>query len=199
MKKISVISFLIIISSSLFAQSNKSETLISVKGTTINNIGEIKEIWETGSAIYLNYENLSSNHFSYIFQAGYINFKENSNHNFNINDAHFNIIPLQVGGRYYILLNTFRPFLMAMGGANIIDSNYPILRINHEEEEVIVMESGTHTRLNFQIGLGLAIKLFSSLQVEVIANYNSHVMDAPVHYNITGFELGAGLSWVIKN
>ncbi len=198
MKKLIYIFFLMIIPASIFAQTNKSETLISIKGSTINNIGEIKELWETGSALYLSYESISSNQFSYIFQTGYMKFKESSDYKSKINDAYFNIIPLQVGGRYSIITDSFRPFLMAMSGVNIIKTNYPIYRINNSGEEEIIMESGTQAKLNFQVGLGLAIKLLNSLQIEVIANYNSHILEAPIHYNITGLELGVGLSWVIK-
>lgn len=183
---------------SLFAQTDKSESIISVRGTAINNIGEIKEIWETGSAIYLSYENISiTNQFSYMFQAGYMQFKENPNHDFQGQDANFNIIPLQVGGRYYILINSIRPFLMAMSGINIINSEYPIIPVPYTSEGESV--SNTDVRINFQVGLGLALKLFSNLQIEVLANYNSHILDAPTHYNLTGLELGVGLNLVIGN
>lgn len=197
MKNILYILILMIISMPLFSQTN-SESLISVRGTAIKNIGEIKNIWETGSAIYLSYENISiSNQFSYMFQAGYMQFKENPNHDFQGEDANFDIIPFQVGGRYYILINSIRPFLMAMTGANIISSTYPILATPYSTESESV--SNTEVKLNFQIGLGVAVKLLSSLQIEIIANYNSHILDAPTHYNVTGLELGAGLSWVIGN
>jgi len=199
MKKYLHIFILMLASFSLFAQTNNNEILISIKGTAMNNIGEIKEIWETGSAIYLSYENISSNQFSYIFQTGYMKFKENPNYELQGSDSYFNIIPIQVGGRYYILANSIRPFLMAMTGVNIIKSNYPIYRINQENEEEIILNSGSHSKLNFQVGLGLALKLFSNLQIEVLANYNSHILDAPIHYNITGLEVGVGFSWVITN
>jgi len=126
-------------------------------------------------------------------------FRENPNYELQENKAYFNIVPLQVGGRYYILANSIRPFLMAMSGLNIIKSNYPIYRINKDDEKEILLESGTTTKLNFQVGLGLALKLFSNLQIEILANYNSHILDAPTHYNVTGLELGIGLSWVIVN
>jgi hypothetical protein len=199
MKKLLCILFLMIITVSIFAQNNKSESIISIKGSTINNIGEIKELWETGSAIYLSYENISSNQFSYIFQTGYMKFKESPDYNSQLNDAYFNIIPLQVGGRYYIVTDSFRPFLMAMSGVNIIKTNYPVYRISNSGEEKILIESGTQAKLNFQVGLGLALKLFSNLQIEVLANYNSHILDAPTHYNLTGLELGVGLNLVIGN
>lgn len=200
MKKLLCILFLMNVTVSIFAQNSKNESIISLKGSTINNIGEIKYIWETGSAIYLSYENISiRNQFSYMFQTGYMQFKENPNHDFQGEDANFDIISLQVGGRYYILINSIRPFLMAMSGVNIIKTNYPVYRISNSGEEEILIESGTQAKLNFQVGLGVAVKLFSSLQIEVIANYNSHILDAPTHYNVTGLELGVGLSWVISN
>lgn len=197
MKKFFYIIILFMIYSVSFSQSN-NESVISIKGTVIKNIGEIKDIWETGSALYLSYENISTtNQFSYMFQVGYINFKENPNYNFEGNDASFNIIPLQVGGRYYITLQTIRPFLMAMTGINIFSSKYP-LKPSHDPEKED-MYAGTFMKLNFQVGLGLAVKLFSNLQLEVLANYNSHVLDAPTHYNITGLEIGAGLNWTLGN
>ena len=196
MKKILYISILVMASVSLFAQTDKSESLISIKGSTINNIGEIKEIWETGSAIYISYENISfTNQFSYMFQTGYMQFKENQNYEPQGSDESFNIIPLQVGGRYYILINSIRPFLMAMSGVNIIKSNYPIYRINTSGEKVIALNSGTNVKINFQIGLGLAVKLVSNLQIEIFGNYNSHILEAPEHFNVTGFELGIGFNW----
>ena len=97
------------------------------------------------------------------------------------------------------MVNSIRPFLIAMSGLNIIKSNYPIYRINKDDEKEILLESGTTTKLNFQVGLGLARRLFSNLQIEIFANYNSHILDAPTHYNVTGLELGIGLSWVIVN
>lgn len=198
MKKFYYIIILIMIYSLSFAQSGKTESVVSIRGTAIKNIGEIKDTWETGSAIYISYENISKvNQFSYMFQTGYINYKENPDYNFEGNDAYFNIIPLQIGGRYYITLKTFRPFLMAMSGINIFSSKYPLKHANNPENED--MYSGTFVKLNFQVGLGLAIKLFSNLQLEILTNYNSHVLDAPTHYNVTGLEVGAGLNWTLGN
>lgn len=194
MKKFLYILILILVSSPLFGQSFKGESQISIRGTAINNIGEIKARWETGTALYLSYENISTTHFSYMFQVGYINYKQNPNYVFDgTDDPYFYNIPIQVGGRYYILTNWIRPFLMAMTGANILNTNYGLLAV--EDSEGWGEFKGTNIKLNFQVGLGLAVKLFSELQLEVIANYNSHVLNAPTHYNITGLELGAGLNW----
>ena len=181
------------VSISLFGQSFGNEFNFSVRATTINNIGELKEMWETGSAIYISYENMSFTQFSYMFQTGYINYMQNENYEFEGSDPYFNIIPIQVGGRYYILTDWIRPFLMAMTGVNIVNSKYALMP--DEENTGNDEYSGTNIKLNFQVGLGLAVKLISNLQLEVLANYNSHVLDAPTHYNITGLEVGIGLNW----
>ncbi len=193
MKKLKYILVLLFVGISLFGQSFGDESNISIRGTTINNIGELKEMWETGSAIYVSYENMSTTQFSYMFQTGYINYKQNPSYEFEGSDAHFNIIPLQVGGRYYILTQWIKPFLMAMTGLNIVNSKYALMP--DEDNSGADDYSGTNIKLNFQVGLGLAVKLVSNLQLEVLANYNSHVLDAPTHYNITGLEVGVGLNW----
>lgn len=192
MKKFIYILTLLLFTTLLQAQSTKTESIISIRGSGINLIGELNEIWETGTAIYVSYENISSTKFSYMFQVGYIQYKENPNYQFSGSDPKFDIIPLQVGGRYYILTNWIRPFLMGMTGVNIVQSNYPLI---HSEDGTF---DETMFKLNFQVGLGLAVKLFSRLQLEILGNYNSHVLDAPTHYNITGYEFAVGLNWVIK-
>ena len=81
---------------------------------------------------------------------------------------------------------------MAMTGVNVVSSKYALMLVEEEGDNDY---SVTNLKLNFQVGLGLAIKLISHLHLEVIANYNSHMLDAPTHYNITGLEVGAGLNW----
>ena len=192
MKKILLI--LLTLSVFVFGQTNKSESVISVRGSAIENIGELKDIWNTGNGLYISYEHISvANQFSYMFQVGYMTFSENPDHQSQGDDANFDIIPIQVGGRYYIVLHRFRPFFAAMTGANIISSKYPLMPAHEEGGED--RYSGTFTKLNFQVGAGLSVKLVSNLQIEILAMYNSHVLDAPTHYNITGLELGAGINW----
>lgn len=94
-----------------------------------------------------------------------------------------------VGGRYYLALDRFRPFLLAMNGINIITQNYTV-----GEEKV----DNTETRYNFQVGLGLGIILFSNLEIEGQAKYNSHLLEPSTPYNITGLEYGVALNWYLS-
>ena len=98
MKKILLI--LLTLSVFVFGQTNKSESVISVRGSAIENIGELKDIWNTGNGLYISYEHISvANQFSYMFQVGYMTFSENPDHQSQGDDANFDIIPIQVGGR----------------------------------------------------------------------------------------------------
>ena len=94
-------------------------------------------------------------------------------------------------------MDNIRPFLMAMSGVNINYTSHPILIEPYSDDSGTIDE--TFVKLNFQVGLGVALKLFSSLQLEIIGNYNSHILDAPTHYNLTGVELAVGLNWRLNN
>ena len=48
------------------------------------------------------------------------------------------------------------------------------------------------------VGLGLGIMLFSNLEIEGQAKYNSHLLEPSVPYNITGMEYGVALNWYLR-
>ncbi len=97
------------------------------------------------------------------------------------------IVPLAVGGRYYIVADRFRPFLLAMSGINIVSA-----RTIRKDEETLMKH---RTQFHFQVGIGLGILLFSQLEIEGQAKYNSHVLEPSLPYNITGMEYGVALNW----
>ena len=184
--------------SNIFAQNEFiDESYVSISGSGINSIGDFKEAWETGTAIYASYGTIYSSHWSVIFQTGYINFKENSEYNFTTSDPKFGIIPLQFGGRYYILLGGIRPFLSAMNGINIISAQYSAEVTDEEGRPSILVIDETEWKYNFQVGLGLAGKIVSNLELEGALHYNSHIIDASIPYNATGLEFTLGLNWFI--
>ena len=126
-----------------------------------------------------------------------MNFKENSEYNFTSSDSKFNVIPLQVGGRYYILLGGIRPFLSAMNGINIISAKYDAEVTDEEGRPSILVIDETTWKYNFQVGFGLAGKIISNLELEGAFHYNSHIIDASIPYNATGLEFTLGLNWFL--
>jgi hypothetical protein len=167
--------------------------LISLKGVSVNNIGTFGEVWESAAGFYVSYGIIYSSHWSLMFQAGYQKYKENDQYQFEENSSFF-MIPLQVGGRYYILLDRVRPFLTAMNGLNIISRKFIVLG---EEEEV--GDDRTTVQYNWQIGAGLSVLLFSNLELEATFMYNSHMLEPGIPINLTGLEYLVGFNWRLDN
>lgn len=196
MKSIICLTFCVVLFSSLSAQvttdmvnkNAESQSFVGAQGYAISSIGHFEENWKEGSGFYVTYGSISSNHWSLIFQTGYINFKQNENAGF-IGDPKFTIIPLMIGTRYYLGLDRFRPFLLAMNGINIVTQDFAT-----EEQKV----DKTSAQYNFQVGLGLGIMLFSNLEIEGQVKYNSHLLEPSVPYNITGLEYGVALNWYLR-
>jgi hypothetical protein len=172
----------------MVSESGGDQNFFGAQGIAINSLLHFKDHWKDASGFVVTYGSISSNHWSLIFQTGYINFKANEEAGF-IGDSHFNMIPIQVGTRYYLAMDRFRPFLLAMNGFNIISQKYTT-------EENSVDESRVH--YNFQIGVGLGIKLFSNVELEGQAKYNSHLLEPSTLYNITGLEYGVALNWYLR-
>jgi len=165
--------------------STDNETYVTVQMASINSIGAFKENWKSGSGFYAGYGLIYSDNGSLLLQTGYINFDANEDAGFQ-SDSKFSLIPLMVGGRYYILRDRFRPFVHAMSGFNVISQDWATADSSL---------SGTEWHLAFQVGIGLDIMLFSGLQIEAAAKYNSHLLDPSKPYNITGLEYNIGLIW----
>jgi hypothetical protein len=162
-----------------------TQSFITLQAAGINSIGEFKDAFNKGRAITLGYGTISSDNFALVMKIGYMNFDANSEAGYT-GDAKFSIVPLAIGGRYYFVTDRFRPFLLAMSGVNIVSQNYTL------EDETV---DKTSAHLHFQVGIGLGILLFSQLEIEGQANYNCHVLEPSLPYNITGLEYGVALNW----
>jgi len=171
---------------------------IGVQGFSVESLVHFKDSWKDATGFYATYGSISaSSHWSLIFQTGYFSFNANPDAGFNA-DEKFEIIPLQIGTRYYIALDRFRPFLLAMSGLNIITAKYTEIVPDQEGIEKEVEIDGTEVKANFQVGLGLGILLFSNLEIEGQLKYNSHLIQPSLPYNITGLEYGVALNWYLK-
>jgi hypothetical protein len=169
-------------------ENGENQTFIGAQALAINSLIHFKDNWKDASGFFVTYGSISSNNWSLIFQTGYMSFNANGDAGL-IGDSHFNMIPLQIGTRYYLALDRFRPYLLAMNGINIISQKYTT-----EDESV----DETRAHYNFQVGIGLGIMLFSNLEIEGQAKYNSHLLEPSLPYNITGLEYGVALNWYLR-
>jgi opacity protein-like surface antigen len=179
-------------------ENGENQNFIGVQGFTVNSIIHFKDSWKDATGFYASYGSIStSNQWALMFQTGYFSFNANPDAGFT-GDEHFEIIPLQVGTRFYIALDRFRPFLFAMSGLNIINAKYKVIVHSQEGGEEEVDIDGSKIKANFQVGLGLGILLFSNLEIEGQFKYNSHLIEPSLPYNITGLEYGVALNWYLR-
>jgi len=170
------------------SENGENQKFISIQPMAINSFIHFKDSWKDATGFYITYGSIStSNNWSLIFQTGYMSFNANEDAGFT-GDEYFNMIPIQIGTRYYISLDRFRPFFLAMNGINIIDAKYTVEETSFD---------GTKVKYNWQIGIGLGVILFSNLEIEGQVKYNSHLIEPNLPYNITGFEYGLALNWRI--
>jgi opacity protein-like surface antigen len=196
MKSIMCIIFGITLFASLSAQvttdmvdTSENQNFVGVQGFTVESLIHFKDSWKDATGFYATYGSIStSNQWALIFQAGYFSFNANPDAGFT-GDEYFNVVPVQVGTRYYTHLDRFRPFALAMLGLNFIDAKYTVDETSFD---------GTETKVNFQVGVGLGIMLFSNLEIEGQFKYNSHLIEPNLPYNITGFEYGVALNWHLR-
>lgn len=180
--------------------TSEKQNFVGVQGFTVESLVHFKDSWKDASGFYATYGSIStSNQWALMFQTGYFNFNANPDAGFT-GDEHFEIIPLQVGTRYYIALDRFRPFLLAMSGLNIITAKYKVIVPDPDQEGRVeeVDIDGSEVKANFQVGLGLGIMVFSNLEIEGQFKYNSHLIEPSLPYNITGLEYGVAINWHLR-
>ena len=181
----------------LFAQmenepATDSERYIFLQGFSISSIGEstdhwqsFKQTWKSATGFNIGYMKIFPSDWAIVYQTGYFNFKQNDNADFKADPTYW-VVPLAIGGRYYIVRSGFQPFLMAMTGFNIIQEDYTL------DEKIT---NRTSVRLHFQVGAGIGFQLTGNLGIELNGKYNSHVLEANIPYNMTGLEYGLALNW----
>jgi hypothetical protein len=164
-----------------------AQKFVTVQGFIINSIGEFKDVWKSAGGFYIGYGKISTSDWALVLQTGYFNFTQNDANPYT-GDPSFHVIPLMIGGRYYIARDLFQPFLLAMSGVNIISEKFTLDGKATDK---------TMGKLAFQVGAGVGVELSDNLAVEIAAKYNSHTIDPSLLYNMTGLEYGLGVIWFL--
>ncbi|MCF6270151.1 MAG: porin family protein [Melioribacteraceae bacterium] len=187
MRKIFYILFFVL-TANLFAQkSNETESVVSLTARAITPIGIFSENWNTGGGIYLSYGWVYSEEWGVQFQTGYNRYRIKPESQFT-ESPKLSMWAFQIGGRHYFLRENVKPFVTVLSGVNII-------RLIYKTEDVKVDERDIH--LNFQMGGGVTYRVMNNLEIELSVLYNSHLINPSIPYNLTGFEYGVGLNWIL--
>jgi len=196
MKKIILITLIVLLTSSIFTGFAQSETYLKnrilVEGFYIRNLGNFGDVWTNASGGYIGYSIAFPDHNLLMMRTGFINNKLDDNlksqEDLAFSDARLTIIPIEIGGRYYFFDDKFMPFFQFMNGLNLVFEN-----TNLEGES----EDKTMLKYAWQVGFGLTVNVISNLSLDIGVNYQSNFYQHDAMN--TGFEYAFGIGYPIGN
>lgn len=160
----------------------------------IYNPGNFGEVYKNGDAFYINYGMYFPNSWLAVARSGYI--KHNIRSTVDSGGYNnFNIIPIHIGGRYYVYKNIVMPYFSFMNGINIISTSNYVGPDNLPGQTLI--------RYAFQVGFGMDVKFARQFGINLNINFNNSFYEDYDLYQeqnskmMSGFEYGAGLTYDI--
>ncbi len=179
MNKVKLSALVLFISiSTMFAQSKMG---IGVNGVFAASSGDMKDMFDTGfgGLASLNY-NVSDN-LQLSLTAGYIKFGFNNDYiNDQLKEAGFNatvdidaslsVIPIMIGGKYFLSSSNFRPYLAADLGLHILEITSEKFTVGGQEFNAV--GSASETKGAFDIGVGFLMKLSPTVNLDVNGKLN---------------------------
>jgi hypothetical protein len=161
-------------------QHNVSD-FVFLEVSYLRNLGNFGQIYNKATGVYLNYGKAFNNSYQMIVKAGYTSF---TNRDKTLSDSNaLSAIPIQVGGRYYVLPDRVMPYFSFLGGLNIISRDKGVTGVTDDK---------TLVRFMWQAGFGLTFKILKEFNFDLAAKYNNNFYDPTAM--MTSFEYSAGLS-----
>ena len=168
---------------------NKLSDQVSVTYNYIHNLGNFGDTYEPGSGVMFNYGFHIPESYLVVLRTGYYTHKlrEGADTGY----SSFKVIPLHVGGRYYLYKDVFMPYFSFMNGLNFFMNSESV---NGKEDESLI-------RYAFQLGFGFDVRFTRNFGINLNINYNNSFYDAGDIYAgqesamTTGFEYSGGLSY----
>jgi opacity protein-like surface antigen len=181
----------------------------------------MKDLFDTGFGGLASFSFNVSDNIQLSATAGYVKFGFNNDYfndqlkeaGFNTTvdiDASLNVIPLMVGGKYFVSSSNFRPYLAADLGVHIMEITSSKVRIGGQEMEAV--GSASETKAAFDLGVGFLYKLSSNINLDVNGKINinglqikkeksmssgSTTVTESSESNASFFTISAGLSFAL--
>jgi outer membrane protein W len=179
MNKVKLTALVILISiSTMFAQSKMG---VGVNGVFAASSGDMKDLFDTGfgGLASLNYNASESIQLS--LTAGYIKFGFNNDYindqlkeagsNMTVDvDASLSVIPIMIGGKYFLSSSDFKPYLAADAGVHIMEITSDKVTVGGQQFDAV--GSASETKGAFDIGVGFLMKLSPSINLDVNGKLN---------------------------
>ena len=190
MKKLTfvVLSFIltVLVAESFPQPDSYLKNRIIVEGMYIRNLGNFSSVWSNTAGGYLGYGIAFPDHNLLMIRTGFIS--NSLSDRVNYEDVSSTIIPIEIGGRYYLIDDRIMPFVKFMNGLNLVFE-----KTNLEGEK----EDKTLVKYAWQKGFGLTINIISNLNFDIGVNYQSNFYQHDAMN--TGFEYAAGFGFALGN
>lgn len=171
------------------ATVGKLSDQVSVSYDYIHNLGNFGDTYEPGTGVMFNYGFHIPESYLVVLRTGFYSHKLRDGADTGF--ASFKVIPLHVGGRYYLGRNVFMPYFSFMNGINFFMNSESV---NGKEDESLI-------RYAFQLGFGFDVRFSRNFGINLNINYNNSFYDAGDIYAgqesamTTGFEYAGGLTY----
>lgn len=177
---------------------NQLDDQIFVTYNYIRNLGNFGDAYDYGSGATLNYAKHFPNSWLVVGSVGYI--KQNLRAGVDSGAFNnFNVIPIHIGGRYYLSKKMFMPYFSFMNGINLISTSDYVGNGSNSDSQPAEGEDQSLIKYAFQVGFGFDVKFAKNFGVNMNINYNnSFYEDYDIYENqnskmMTGFEYVGGL------
>ncbi len=162
--------------------------MILVEGTYFRNLSSFSDSYNKAWGVYGGFGKQFANKFHLILKAGYNDYKlRDESGGDSVGTTPFTTLPIQIGGRYYILNNIVQPYFSFMNGINLVFQ---------EKELNGDADAKTLVKYIWRPGFGIAFKLFKQMNLDISANYNDNFYEPEAM--LTSFEYTAGLSFNLR-
>lgn len=159
---------------------------IMLDGMYRRHLGEFGEVWGSAAGGYVSYGMAFPDHNLLVIRTGYLSGSLADGVDYP--DARLDILPLDVGGRYYFTGGRVMPFAGLMLGMDVIFEN-----TNLDGEKV----ERTHAKFAWEFGIGATVGVAGSLAVDASANYASNFYEHDAM--MTGFSYTVGIAWNFRD
>lgn len=158
--------------------------IILLEGNYIRNLSSFSEVYNNAYGMYGGYGKQFSDKFHLIFKSGYSKYDYKNETAGDSNSGNFSVVPVRIGGKYYVLNGIVMPFFSFYSGINFVLQDNNLNGVPDKQSLI---------RYVWEAGFGLSFKLFKQLNLDLSANYNDNFYNPDAM--MTSFEYTGGFSF----
>lgn len=167
-------------------------SFILAEGSYTRSLGNLSPTFPSAAGGSVGYGHYFPDHLVALVTLGYSGYRVSDGAG---GDQKLAALQILAGPRYYFMTSGFMPFVFQNIGMNIVTEKITAADFASDR---------TSAQFAWQVGVGGAVVVAGPLALEAQAKYNSHFLypegsieGVPDRGNMTGFEYGIGLAWML--